>query len=186
MTDPDPKPEAPSLPGASLPGGRNLLDLTSYGMMVISCLALLAMTVIVSYEVASRYFLHAPTTWAWDINIQLMMLMTMFGLAEVYRRDDYVRVDVITSLLSPRARTVLDIVFAPVMLFVAAVIVWMSWKYFHQSWVRNQHASTIFGPPLWPIKATIPIGAAVLFAHGVLKLVRDIRLLRGPAPVSRA
>ena len=157
----------------------NMLDRASQAMMAVSSLSLLAITVIVSIEVGSRYFFHAPTIWAWDVNVQLMMLMVMFGLAEVYRRDDYVRVDVLTSRLSPRGRAILDVIFAPVLLFVAAVIVWMGWKYFQQSWMRNQQAATTFAPPLWPVKLTIPVGAALLFAHGVLKLVRDVRLVAG-------
>lgn len=165
------------------PGGAyrlprpNVLDKISHAMMSIGSIALLVITIIVSIEVASRYFFHTPTIWAWDINVQLLLLMVMFGLAEVYRRDDYVRVDVLTSRLSPRGRAILDVLFAPILLFIAAVIMWMSWHYFHQSWIRNQHAATSFAPPLWPIKLAMPIGAAMLLAHGILKLVRDIRFI---------
>jgi TRAP-type mannitol/chloroaromatic compound transport system permease small subunit len=108
-----------------------------------------------------------------------MMLLVMLGLAETYRRDEHVRVDILTARLSPRARAVLDIVFAPVFFFVTVVIVWTGWKYFQQAWERGQTASTIFAPPLWPIKFTLPLGGALLLLQGALKVVRDIRVATG-------
>lgn len=173
-------PDAGLPESAGKPAPRlTLLDRVSQAMIAVSSISLLAMTVIVSFEVVSRYFFHAPTIWAWDVNVQLMVLMIMFGLAEVYRRDDYVKVDVLTARLSPKGQAILNIIFAPLLLFIAGIIVWMGWKYFYQSWSRNQHAATTFAPLLWPVKLTIPIGAALLFVHGVLKMVRDIQFVRG-------
>ena len=128
-------------------------------MSAISSLTLLAMCLIVGFEVGSRYAFNSPTIWAWDINVQLMLLMLMFGIAEAYRRDMHVRVDVLTTALSPRTRA------------------WL--EYFQHSYARNQAASTMFAPLLWPIKFTIPLGAAVLTLQGLAKLVRDLRVALG-------
>jgi len=143
----------------------------------LSSWALLAMTLIVGFEVASRYFFNAPTIWAWDINVQLMLLLMMLGMAEAYRRDVHVRVDVLTSALGMRARAVIEVLFAPVFLMVAIIIAWTGWEYFLDSFSRNQTASTIFAPLLWPIKFTLPLGGALLVLQGVVKLVRDINFV---------
>src|SRR5690606_1088692 len=71
-------------------------------LSLLSSWALLAMTVIVGIEVLSRYLLNQPTIWAWDVNVQLLLLLLMLGMAEVYRRDAHVRVDVFTAGLGPR------------------------------------------------------------------------------------
>lgn len=145
-------------------------------MAAISSATLLAMTLIVGYEVASRYLFNKPTIWAWDINVQLMLLLLMLGMAEAYRRDVHVRVDVLTAALSPRAKAVIEIIFAPVLFFIAIVLVWTGWVYFLQSYERLQTASTIFAPPLYPIKFTLPLGGALLLLQAAVKLVRDIRV----------
>jgi TRAP-type mannitol/chloroaromatic compound transport system permease small subunit len=155
------------------------IDRISAAMAVVASLALLAMTLFVGFEVASRYLFNKPTIWAWDVNVQLMMLIVMLGLAETYRRDEHVRVDILTANLSPRAKAVLDILFAPLFFFVTVVVVWTGWEYFYQSWERGQTAPTIFAPPLWPIKFTLPLGGALLLLQGALKLVRDIRVAAG-------
>jgi TRAP-type mannitol/chloroaromatic compound transport system permease small subunit len=143
----------------------------------ISSWALLGMTLIVGFEVMSRYFFNAPTIWAWDINVQLMLLLLMLGMAEAYRRDVHVRVDVLTSGLSDRSKAVIEVLLAPVFLLVAVIIAWTGWEYFLDSYNRNQTASTIFAPLLWPIKFTLPLGGALLVLQGVVKLIRDIRIV---------
>ena len=149
--------------------------------MVISAAALFLITVIVCFEVASRYFFGSPTIWAWDINVQLTMLMVMFGLSEVHRKDLNVRVDVISTMLPQRVQIIFDILFVLLLIFITGVLVWMGWSYFEQSFSRGQTASTTFAPLLWPVKLTLPIGAAVLMAQGVIKLLRDIKRLFAPA-----
>lgn len=148
--------------------------------MVISAAALFSITAIVCFEVASRYFFDSPTTWAWDINVQLTMLMVMFGLSEVYRRDLNVRVDVLSTMLPQRVQIFFDILFALLLIFITGVLVWIGWSYFEQSYSRGQTASTTFAPLLWPVKLTLPVGAAVLMAQGILKMIRDISRLFSP------
>jgi TRAP-type C4-dicarboxylate transport system permease small subunit len=154
----------------------HLIDRISGAAGIVSSLTLLAMTLIVGFEVGSRYLFNSPTIWAWDINVQLMMLLVMLGMADALRRDANVRVDVLTARLSPRRQAMLDALTAPVVLFVAGVMVWTGWDYAHDSWTRGQTASTLFAPPLWPIKFTLPLGAALLTLQALLKLARDLRL----------
>jgi len=180
MTDPHPA-RAPAAPGGAVDRLLSIERVNGW-MSTVSSWSLLGMTLIVGFEVGSRYLFNRPTIWAWDINVQLMMLLLMLGMAEVYRRDGHVRVDVVTASLSPRTRAIVDIVYAPVFFFITVVIVWTGWTYFMQSWDRQQTASTIFAPPLYPIKFMLPFGGALLLLQGLVKLVRDIRVaIAGPA-----
>ena len=158
-----------------------LIDRISRAMSAIASATLLAMTLIVTFEVGSRYLFNSPTIWAWDINSQLLLLLVMLGMAEAYRQDVHVRVDVLTAQLSPRGQAILDVIYAPMFFFLAGVIAWTGWEYFLLSYERNQHASTIFAPPIWPIKFTLPLGATLLFLQGLAKLARDLALIAGRA-----
>jgi TRAP-type C4-dicarboxylate transport system permease small subunit len=42
-----------------------------------------------------------------------MLLLMMLGMAEAYRRDVHVRVDVLTSGLSDRGKALIEVLFAP-------------------------------------------------------------------------
>lgn len=148
-------------------------------MSAISSWTLLAMTLIVGFEVTSRYAFNSPTIWAWDVNVQLMVLLLMFGIAEAYRRDAHVRVDILTGILSPRGRAILDVIYAPVFFMITVIVVWTGWEYFYHAFERNQTAPTILAPLLWPIKFTIPLGGAVLLLTGLAKLIRDLHVAFG-------
>ncbi|WP_416899180.1 MAG: TRAP transporter small permease subunit [Minwuia sp.] len=158
------------------------IDRISGWLSVISSWTLLAMTLIVGFEVASRYLFNSPTIWAWDINVQLMLLLLMFGISEAYRRDVHVRVDILTGALSPRGRAIVDALYAPVFFLITVIVVWTGWEYFHQAFERNQTAPTILAPLLWPIKFTIPLGGAVLLLQGLAKLIRDLHVAFGGEP----
>lgn len=161
-----------------------LIDAISRWTGLIASISLLLMTLVVTYEVASRYLFNAPTIWAWDVNVQLMLLLIMLGLAETYRRDAHVRVDVLVGMFSARTRAWLDVAFAPVFFLVAGVIVWAGWIYFTKSYSRGQTASTVFAPPLWPVKFTIVLGGAVLFLQGIAKFIRDFAHAISGRPLS--
>ncbi len=165
--------------GATAPAQRHPIDRLSAAGGAVAALALLAMALVVGFEVASRYLFNAPTIWAWDVNVQLMMLMVLLGMADVYRRDLNVRVDLLTAGLPPRRRAILDLVATPALLLVFGVMLWTGWSYAAQSWSRGQTAPTIFAPPLWPITFMIPLGAALVLAQALLKMARDIRTAFG-------
>lgn len=166
----------------SAPGGKTtFLDRFSQGVATVSSFLLGAMALVVAYEVGSRYFFGRPTIWAWDINVQLMMAMIMLGIADVYRRDMHIRVDVFTSRLSERARAWLDVLYAPLLLFIAVIILWTGWEYFYKAFLRGQRASTLLAPPLWPIKFLLPLCGALLAVQVVVKFLRDLRVALGKA-----
>jgi TRAP-type mannitol/chloroaromatic compound transport system permease small subunit len=53
------------------------------------------------------------------------------------------------------------------------------WKF---AWDAVQNAETSFtewGVQYWPVKLTIPIGAALIILQGISKLIKDIMLVRG-------
>jgi TRAP-type mannitol/chloroaromatic compound transport system permease small subunit len=69
-----------------------------------------------------------------------------------------------------------------VFFFVTVLLVWSCWEYFLDSYQRREDASTIFAPPLWPIKFTLPLGGALLLLQGLVKLVRDLQLALSGSP----
>src|SRR5690606_34876978 len=114
----------------------NLIDKITKWANDIASLALLLMTLFVAYEVAARYFFNSPTIWAWDLNVQLMVMILMLGFAEVMREDLHVRVDVLITRLHPRVKAWIDILFAPIFLFGVFMLTWSSWEYFSASYSR--------------------------------------------------
>ena len=140
----------------------------------------LAMTLLISWEVFSRYFLDNPHSWAFDAMI--MMYGTMFMMAGAYTlsKNGHVRGDVLYSFFMPRTQAGVDLVLY-ILLFIPGVIalVWAGYVYAGDSWAMNEHSSiTADGPPLYHFKTIIPLAGAMLLMQGFVEILRCIVCLK--------
>ena len=140
----------------------------------------LALTLLISWEVFSRYFLDNPHSWAFDAMI--MMYGTMFMMAGAYTlsKNGHVRGDVLYSFFMPRTQAGVDLVLY-ILLFIPGVIalVWAGYVYADDSWAMNEHSSiTADGPPLYHFKTIIPLAGAMLLMQGFVEILRCIVCLK--------
>ena len=109
----------------------------------------------------------------------------MFLLCAGYalKHNQHVRIDVLAGRLSRRAQTWIEI-FGTVffLLPMALLILWLSWPVFVDSWRSGEVSSNANGLVLWPARALVPAGFALLVLQGVAELVKRIAFLRGLIP----
>jgi TRAP-type mannitol/chloroaromatic compound transport system permease small subunit len=138
------------------------------------------MTLAVSYEVAARYAFNAPTAWAYDITYMLFGAQFMLAAAYALLRGAHIRTDVFYERWSPRTRATVDAVsyrffFFPRMLFILYAGGAEAWK----SWIIGERSDwTPWRPVLYPLKAMIPLSAALLLLQGFVELVKCLRVIR--------
>ena len=142
--------------------------------------------VLVSAANATIRYVHPPwTSNAW-IEVQWYMVgaLVMLGAAHTLRVNEHVRVDILYSAVSDRARLWIDILgLALFLLPAAAVLAYLSWGFFRIS-VRTAEVSNDAGGLLrWPIKVFLPLGFALLGLQGVSELIKRLAALRGEAVV---
>ncbi|MEO8101593.1 MAG: TRAP transporter small permease subunit [Betaproteobacteria bacterium] len=140
----------------------------------------LALTVMISWEVFSRYFLDSPHSWAFDAMI--MMYGTMFMMAGAYTlsKAGHVRGDVLYGFFEPRTQASIDLVLY-IIFFVPGVVAlcWAGYVYAGESWAMHEHSSiTADGPPLYHFKTVIPLAGAMLLVQGIVEILRCIVCLQ--------
>lgn len=124
-------------------------------------LALLAMMVVITFDVILRYFFNDPTVWAGEVASFLTIAVVFLGLAQNIRLGDHIRIDAFTNLLSARVRLFLD-VFAHAVGIVFAVVLLMScWARFDSFWTRQTVGDSPIMIPLWIPMLPVLVGAAV-------------------------
>ncbi len=141
---------------------------------------IVTLTLLISWEVFSRYVLEHPHAWAFDVMI--MMYGTLFMMAGAYTlsKNGHVRGDVLYGFFPPRLQAGLDLILY-ILFFIPGVValVWAGYRYAGESWVINEHSNiTADGPPIYPFKTVIPIAGAVLLLQGVVEIVRCVICLR--------
>jgi TRAP-type mannitol/chloroaromatic compound transport system permease small subunit len=137
---------------------------------------IVALTVLITWEVFSRYALDRPHAWAFDAMI--MMYGTLFMMAGAYTlsKNGHVRGDVLYGFFAPRTQAVLDLILY-VLFFIPGVVAlaWAGFVYAGESWAILEHSNiTSDGPPVYPFKTVIPIAGVILLLQGIVEMVRCV------------
>jgi TRAP-type mannitol/chloroaromatic compound transport system permease small subunit len=135
---------------------------------------LLVTVVVIGHEVIRRYVFRAPTSWGFETIIFLCGILYMIGGAYTLYRRKHISVETFYARMSPRKRAVLDLITYPFFVLFAGMLVWAGWIRFWDAWVIRETAGTLWDPPLYPILATIPLGALLLMLQGLADFIRNL------------
>jgi TRAP-type mannitol/chloroaromatic compound transport system permease small subunit len=136
------------------------------------------MTLIAMFEVVMRYLFNSPTTWAWDINVQCFCAIVVLGGAHTLQQGGHVIMDIFVNRLQQKARLIVNLCVYIVFFFAIFIAIWQVSIFAWQSFILFEEASTIFSPPIYPIKSGILIGVSLLFLQGASLFVRDLMALK--------
>ena len=137
---------------------------------------ILLLTLMISWEVFSRYFLDNPHAWAFDV--MSMMYGSLFMMAGAYTlsKNGHVRGDVLYGFFPPRLQAWFDLTLY-FLFFIPGVfaLAYAGYGFAADSWAINEHSNvTADGPPVYPFKTILPIAGAFLLAQGLVEIVRCI------------
>jgi TRAP-type mannitol/chloroaromatic compound transport system permease small subunit len=130
----------------------------------------------VVYEVVARYAFAAPTVWSFDITYMLYGAMFMLGAAYALRVGAHIRTDFFYEGWSLRTRGVIDSVAYVVFFFPGiALFLWVGWEEALYAYdIGETSEQTPWRPLLWPLKACVPLAAALLLLQGISELVKSL------------
>jgi TRAP-type mannitol/chloroaromatic compound transport system permease small subunit len=137
---------------------------------------IVVLTLLISWEVLSRYAWDRPHAWAFDV--QIMLYGTLFMMAGAYTlsKNGHVRGDVLYGFFQPRTQATIDLVLY-IAFFIPGIVAlaYAGYYFAEDSWKINEHSSiTADGPPLYPFKTVIPIAGTMLLLQGFVEIVRCI------------
>ena len=139
---------------------------------------LIALTLVMMFEVLTRYAFHRPTIWAFEVSTGLYALSFMMCGAYALLYKAHVSIDIIYEILSPKVRSILDIIshivfFYP---FIITLII-VGTKYAAEAWKIKETHWGVFPMPLYIIKTAIPAFAILTFLQGTVNFLKAVLLL---------
>lgn len=154
---------------------------------VLGAILVVALIVLMLYDVAARYIFNAPTLWGYDINTWLMGASFILSVGYALSQDSHVRVDLLyTTATKPRLRYVDLIGFVLVLLPVSAWITWGLWHYFHEAYLTQEKSGTsAWNPVLWPFRLILFVGFLAFTLQIVAEIIKRIYSIRG-TPIENA
>ena len=143
--------------------------------------ATLAIVLLVSYDVAMRYFLDRPQLFVDELASFLQVLLIFGGAAATFRAGGHVRVDLLTGVVRPAVRGWLRVVTLLLGVILLAVVIWVTTQSAVTAY-RYGRVSAVMLYPLWLPMAFIPAGLGLMGLAMLVALGRQVRLALGPPP----
>jgi len=141
---------------------------------------IVGLTLLISWEVFSRYALDHPHAWAFDAMIMLYGTLFMMAGAYTLAKNGHVRGDVLYGFFTPRVQAGLDLTLY-ILFFIPGVVAlaWAGYTYAAESWAIKEGSNiTAGGPPYYPFKTVIPVAGAFLLLQGIVEIIRCIICLK--------
>lgn len=142
----------------------------------------LAMTLLVCYDVMMRYAFQSGSVALQELEWHLFALIFLFGAAYTLKHDDHVRVDVLANsrFVSDRQRAWIEI-FGSVFFLMpfCALIIISGYPFFENAFLYKEGSPDPGGlPHRFILKGAMLVAFALLFLQGLAELLRNILKLR--------
>ncbi|MGV8826211.1 TRAP transporter small permease subunit [Methylibium petroleiphilum] len=141
--------------------------------------SVVGLTLLISWEVFSRYVLNKPHAWVLDAQIMLYGTLFMCAGAYTLSKAGHVRGDVLYGFFRPRTQATIDLILYIVFFLPGIVaLTWAGWFYFNDSLSIREQTFNADPLPVYPFKFVIPFAGGVLLLQGLVEIVRCVICLR--------
>jgi TRAP-type mannitol/chloroaromatic compound transport system permease small subunit len=141
---------------------------------------ILATTLISAGNAIVRKAFDSSSNALLEIQWYLFAAVFLLGAGYGLLKNSHVRIDFISSMLTPRARNWIDVGGILLALFPFCFIcIYLSWPLFMQAYTTGEMSSNAGGLIRWPVYALVPAGFALLMLQGVSELIKRLDFLWG-------
>jgi TRAP-type C4-dicarboxylate transport system permease small subunit len=139
-----------------------LLDLLNRAIVVLSSIALVIASGVLTYSVVLRYFSPEPTDWQDEFSVFMLVGVAFGASAWVQSQRGHIGIEALKAILPPHIdrwrQALVDLLSAVFCAFFA----WKSWTLFHEAWVDGYTSATAWAPPLWIPYVVMSLGMSLL------------------------
>jgi len=137
------------------------------------------MMFVMVFEVVARYVFDSPTTWAWDVNTQILCFFAVSVGGYTLLHRAHIRSDILYAKWSIKKKAWLDLVtsFLPLIYLggaLAASIKFAAW-----SVGLKEHTTWLLESPIYPLKIVIAIGTFLFLLQVIAEIMRNFLIVTG-------
>lgn len=153
-------------------------DYLSKGCFYAGGLMIFFMSLMISYDVAMRYFFIRPTSWATDFGKYIICYSTFMAAGWILKLDGHVKITILSERLGIKMRLLLNTLSSMIGAVACFIIMWQG---FVDSWDLYRRNVLIIRPvivPKWLIIWIIPFGILLLciyFTRNVFLFLSEFR-----------
>jgi TRAP-type mannitol/chloroaromatic compound transport system permease small subunit len=105
--------------------------------------------------------------------------MVLLGGPYTLKMNEHVRVDLVYSMVSERARIWIDIIGGLLFLLpICVILIYFTWPWFIESYQLGEQSNNAGGLLRWPVKLILPVGFALMALQGISELIKRVAALQ--------
>jgi len=160
------------VPRLGLLGGvQSVLDALNSVMAVLSSLAIAGAGIVLTWEVAGRYFFSIPSDWQDELSTFLLIGATFASAAWIQARRGHVAIDALTHILPSGIDHVRRVLADLLSFLFVAFFAWKSVTLLLEALADGQTTPSAWGPPLWIPYGCMAIGMILLSLQLLLQVL---------------
>ena len=153
------------------------------GLVLLGSVGMMLSMLICVADVAGTNFIGRPVPGTLEITESTMVLIVFGALAYTQEKRGHIRVEILHGHMSPRIKSLMDAVTHFLAFVFFALLTWQSIGELSYSWELKEATMGAVRFPLYPARALLTIGAALLIAQLALDVIADVgRMWRGKGP----
>jgi len=158
-----------------------LTALVNGAMLVVGMVGLLCASVILTWSVVSRYFLHLATDWQDEAAVFCIVGCVFLCGAYVQSLRGHVGIEAVASVLPRGVNRVRAFLVDLLSFLFCAFFAWKSWLLLHEAVVDHQTTSSTWSPPLWIPYGLMSVGMTLLALQILLQVIGHLARAEGRA-----
>lgn len=137
--------------------------------------SVVGLTLLITWEVFSRYVLNKPHAWVLDAQIMLYGLLFMTAGAYTLAKSGHVRGDVLYGFFLPRTQATIDLILY-ILFFLPGIIAltYAGWYFFQDSYAMREQTFNADPLPIYPFKFVVPLAGGFLLLQGIVEIIRCV------------
>jgi len=160
---------------------RTIVTKCNFALGMVSGLGILAMGLILTYEVVCRYVFNAPTIWAQEISIYLYMWTMLAAASYTLQAGKHVHVDLLIERLPARVKSLFEIATSAVGVAFCAIVSVQAYQMIAATVHFAKVSATPLRVPLWIPQSALLMGFVLLTFQFLLILADRILRFRATA-----
>lgn len=125
------------------------------------------------YEVVTRYFLNAPTTWGTALAVYLLLALVTLMMPFLTMQGDHVSVRISSEALGPRGARIAGLAIVGVAAAITGAAAWFALDETLATHARNTLTTDALFVPKWWLLALLSYGLAGSTLHFLRQLWRQ-------------
>ena len=144
---------------------------------------ILLVVIISSGNAVFRFAFNMSSNALLEIQWYLFSAVFLACAAYVLKKNEHIRIDVVTGRFNERVQNWIDVFGILVFLLpMALLIAWTSWPVFMNAWNSGEMSASPGGLIRWPVRLMLPLGFALLILQAISELIKRVAFLTGAGP----